>query len=73
MLISRWRKLKSNNVRSLAEIAARVTEVLANLISMAAPDDPLTRMAEAFASLGGMVLERSRESESTNTRRGAQD
>jgi hypothetical protein len=37
---------------------------------MAAPDDRLTLMADAFAILGGMVLERSRESESTNPRRG---
>jgi hypothetical protein len=53
MLISRWRKLKSNNVRSLAEIAARVTEVLADLILMAAPDDRLTLMADASQTSEG--------------------
>jgi hypothetical protein len=53
----------------LAEIAARVTEVLADLILLAAPDERHTLMADVLANLGGMVLEKSQESDPTNPRR----
>jgi hypothetical protein len=51
---------------NLAEIAAKVTEVLADLILLAAPDERHTLMADV---LGGMALEKSREPDSTNLRR----
>jgi hypothetical protein len=54
---------------NLAEIAARVTEVLADLILMAPPAEQLTLMADVVANLGGMVLEKSQESNPTNPRR----
>jgi hypothetical protein len=47
---------------NLAEIAARVTEVLADLILMAPPAERHTLMADILANLGGMVLEKSQES-----------
>jgi hypothetical protein len=54
---------------NLAEIAARVTEVLADLILMAPPAERLSLMADVVANLGGMVLEKSREADPTNPRR----
>jgi hypothetical protein len=53
----------------LAEIAARVTEVLADLILMAPPAERLSLMADVVANLGGMVLEKSQEADPTNPRR----
>ena len=53
----------------LAEIAARVTEVLADLILMAPPAERHTLMADVLANLGGMVLEKSQEADPTNPRR----
>ena len=53
----------------LAEIAARVTEVLADLILMAPPDARLALMADVLANLGGMVLEKSQEADPANPRR----
>jgi hypothetical protein len=52
----------------LAEIAARVTEVLADLILLAPPGERHTLMADVLANLGGMVLEKSQESDPTNLR-----
>ena len=52
--------LQSEQV-DLAEIAARVTEVLADLILMAPPAERHTLMADVLANLGGMVLEKSQE------------
>jgi hypothetical protein len=54
---------------NLAEIAARVTEVLADLILMAPTAERHTLMADVLANLGGMVLEKSQESDPTNPRR----
>ena len=54
---------------NLAEIAARVTEVLADLILMAPPAERHTLMADVLANLGGMVLEKSQEPDPTNPRR----
>jgi hypothetical protein len=53
---------------NLAEIAAKVTEVLADLILMAPPGDQIALMADVIANLGGMVLEKSQESDPTNPR-----
>jgi hypothetical protein len=53
----------------LAEIAARVTEVLADLILTAPPAEQLMLMADVVANLGGMVLEKSQEADPTNPRR----
>jgi len=53
----------------LAEIAARVTEVLADLILMAPPGEQLMLMADVVANLGGMVLEKSQEPDPTSPRR----
>jgi hypothetical protein len=54
---------------NLAEIAAKVTEVLADLILMAPPSDQTALMADVVANLGGMVLEKCQESDPTNLRR----
>ena len=50
---------------NLAEIAAKVTEVLADLILMAPPDEQSTLMADMLANLGGLLLEK-KESGRTN-------
>ena len=53
----------------LAEIAAKVTEVLADLILMAPPDEQVMMMADVVANLGGMVLEKSQETDPNSLRR----
>jgi len=53
----------------LAEIAAKVTEVLADLILMAPPDEQVMMMADVVANLGGMVLEKSQEADPNSPRR----
>jgi hypothetical protein len=53
----------------LVEIAARVTEVLADLILMAPPNEQTMMMADVVANLGGMVLEKCREGEPSSPRR----
>jgi hypothetical protein len=53
----------------LAEIAVRVTEVLADLILMASPDEQCMMMADVIANLGGMVVEKSQEADPTSPRR----
>jgi hypothetical protein len=53
----------------LAETAAKVTEVLADLILMAPPDEQTMMMADVVANLGGMVLEKSQDTDPTNPRR----
>ncbi len=45
----------------LAEIASKVTEVLADLILMAAPADQAMLMANVLANLGQFVLEKNGE------------
>jgi vacuolar-type H+-ATPase subunit D/Vma8 len=52
----------------LAEIAAKVTEVLADLILMAPPDEQLRLLADVLTNLGGMVLEKAQETDPTNPR-----
>jgi hypothetical protein len=46
---------------NLAEIAAKVTEVLADLILMVSPEDRTTLMADVVANLGQFILEKSGE------------
>ena len=53
----------------LAEIAAMVTEVLADLILMAPPDQQCMMLADVVANLGGMVLEKSQEPNPSSPRR----
>jgi hypothetical protein len=45
----------------LAEVAANVTQVLADLILMAPPDEQAMLMADVLANLGGMLLQKSQE------------
>jgi hypothetical protein len=54
---------------NLLEIAARVTEVLADLTLMAPPAERHTLMADILANLGGAVLEKSQEADPSNPRR----
>ena len=53
----------------LTEIAVKVTEVLADLILMAPPDEQVMMMADVVANLGGMVLEKSQEADPNSPRR----
>ena len=54
---------------NLAEIAAKVTEVLADLVLMAPPDDQANLMADILANLGSFVLEKKEQTDPTNPRR----
>jgi hypothetical protein len=54
---------------NLAEIAAKVTEVLADLILMAPPDEQSTLMADILANLGSFVLEKKEDTDPTKPRR----
>jgi hypothetical protein len=58
-----------NEQADLEEIAARVTEVLADLILMAPPAEQAMLLAAVVANLGGMVLENNREADPDNPRR----
>jgi hypothetical protein len=51
---------------NLAEIAAKVTEVLADIILRAPPDDQSTLMADILANLGSFLLEKREEADPTN-------
>ena len=53
---------------NLAEIAANVTEVLADIILMAPPDEQSTIMADILANLGSFLLEKKEPADSTNPR-----
>jgi hypothetical protein len=53
----------------LAEVAAKVTEVLADLILMVSPDERCMMLADVTTNLGGMVLEKSQEAEPNSPRR----
>ena len=46
------------NEANLVEIAAKVTEVLADLILMAPADEQSTLMADTLANLGSFLLEK---------------
>ena len=52
----------------LAEIAAKVTEVLADLILMAPPEEQVMMMADVIANLGGMVVEKGQEADPNSPR-----
>jgi phenylpyruvate tautomerase PptA (4-oxalocrotonate tautomerase family) len=43
---------------NLAEIAAKVTEVLADIILMAPPEEQSTLMVDILANLGSILLEK---------------
>lgn len=46
---------------NITEIAAKVTEVLADLVLMVPPNDRGLLMADIIANLGGFVLEKNEE------------
>ena len=52
-----------------AEVAAKVTEVLADLILMVPPDEQSTLVADVLANLGSFVLEKKEDTDPTNPRR----
>jgi len=52
-----------------AEIAAKVTEVLADIILMIPPDEQSTLMADILANLGSFLLEKKEEADPTKPRR----
>ena len=54
---------------NLAEIAAKVTKVLADIILMAPPDDQSTLMADILANLGSFLLEKKKDADPTKPRR----
>jgi hypothetical protein len=54
---------------NLAEIAAKVTEVLADLILLAPPDEQSALMADTLANLGSFLLEKKEVADPTNPRR----
>jgi hypothetical protein len=58
-----------NQEVNLAEIVAKVTEVLADLILMAPPDEQSTLMADMLKNVGGFLLEKKESAEPTNPRR----
>jgi hypothetical protein len=59
-----------NEQADLAEIAAKVTEVLADLILIAPPDERCMFLADVLANLGGMVLQKNEEdADPSNPRR----
>jgi hypothetical protein len=53
----------------LAEIAAKVTEVLADLILLAPPDEPCMLLADVLTNLGGLVLQKDEDADPSNPRR----
>jgi hypothetical protein len=61
-------QLQSDDV-NLAEIAAKVTEVLADIILMAPPDEQSTLMADILANLGSFLLEKKDPTDPTSGRR----
>ena len=58
-----------NQEVNLAEIAAKVTEVLADLILTAPNDDQSKLMADILANLGSFVLEKKEGTDPINPRR----
>ena len=54
---------------NLAEIAAKVTEVLADIILMVPPDDQSALMADILANLGSFVLEKKDDADPMKPRR----
>jgi hypothetical protein len=58
-----------NQEVNLAEVAGKVTEVVADLILMAPPDEQSTLMADVLANLGSFLLEKKEEADPANRRR----
>jgi hypothetical protein len=58
-----------NQEVNLAEVAGKVTEVVADLILMAPPDEQSMLMADVLANLGSFLLEKKEEADPTNPRR----
>ena len=54
---------------NLAEIAAKVTEVLADIILIAPPEDQSVLMADILANLGSFLLEKKEEADPAKPRR----
>jgi hypothetical protein len=54
---------------NLAEIAAKVTEVLADLILMVPPDEQSMLMADILVNLGNFLVEKKEIADPTNPRR----
>ena len=54
---------------NLVEIAAKVTEVLADLILMVPPDQQSMLMADILVNLGNFLVEKKEEADPTNPRR----
>jgi len=54
---------------NLGEIAAKVTEVLADIILMAPPEEQSTLMADILANLGSILLEKKEDTDPTRPRR----
>lgn len=54
---------------NLAEIAAKVTEVLADIIVMAPPEQQAVLMADILANLGSFMLEKKEDTDPTKPRR----
>ncbi len=54
---------------NLVEIAAKVAEVLADLILMAPADEQSNLIADVLANLGSFLLEKKESSDATNPRR----
>jgi hypothetical protein len=54
---------------NLAEIAAKVTEVLADIIFMVPPEEQSTLMADILVNLGSFLLEKKEDADQTNPRR----
>ena len=57
-----------NEAGNLAEIAVKVTEVLADLILMAPATEQALLMADVVANLGNMFLEKNEEADPTKRR-----
>ena len=53
----------------LTVIAAKVTEVLVDLVLMAPPDEQSMLMADILANLGSFLLEKKESADPTNPRR----
>ena len=53
---------------NLAEIAAKVTEVLADLILLAPPNEQATITADVLANLGSFLLEKKETSDAASRR-----
>jgi hypothetical protein len=54
---------------NLAEVAAKVTEVLADIILMVPPEEQSVLMADILANLGSFVLEKKEDTDPTKPRR----